>query len=212
LGSAVACLHAGLDALDGVGIEKDSTRAANYLDRGCDLGDSRACNYLAVAYVKGDGVEQSWLTALTLYYRACDLGSPTACDNAGYWLLDGVFLPADLHKANELFDKGCNLPGGAGFAACLHLADSYRLGRGVAVDLSRVRFFERKANVRLTEGCDDGMPAACLQLAKHAEEGIGGDADDAKAARFRKHACDLARRSECPSPGRSCDLSIEECR
>jgi TPR repeat protein len=213
LGSAVACLNAGIDLQDGVGTAPDAVKAAARFKRGCDLSDGRACNYLAVAYANGSGVAQDWPRAMSLTGRACDLGSPTGCANAAHELLDGFHhLEPDSKRADQLFARGCEMPGGAGFSSCLELAKSYRMGRGVARDPGAARIFEAKANVRLSEGCDDGMPHACLQLSKHLEQGIGVEADAEKAASLRRWACELAQRQECPSPGNSCQLSIAECR
>jgi len=211
LGLGVGCLHAGIDLKDGVGGAEDASKAADYFRRGCDLQDPRACSYLATAYSWGRGVELDWNKAVALATRACDLGWASGCDKAGSLWLEGVHLPADAARANTLFAKGCALPGGAGYVACLNLAVSYRNGLGVTRDLDKARAYEEQANVQLAQGCNDGLPFACLQLSKHFEQGIGTQPDPAKAAEMHRHACELARSQDCPSPGLSCTLSIAEC-
>jgi TPR repeat protein len=211
LGSGIACLNAGVDVQEGVGAQADASKAAALFQRGCDLKEGRACTYLANQYAQGRGVGKDWDKVISLSTRACDLGSPAACSNLGALALAGDHMPKDPARANAFFAKGCALPGGSGFMACLELAESYRSGRGVPPDLDRALAYEQEANLRLSEGCTAGLPHACLQLAKHVEQGVGAKPDPGKAAELHRHACELARSQECPSPGTACKVSIAEC-
>jgi TPR repeat protein len=85
------------------------TRANEFYDQGCELGDGRGCNNLGNDYANGDGVPRDRVRANALYERGCALGNAGGCVNLGESHRKGVGAAKNLERAVELFGKACEM-------------------------------------------------------------------------------------------------------
>ncbi len=64
-----------------MGVKKDTTRAADFFRKGCDLGQMRGCSTLGALHANGDGVVKDAALAKRLFERSCSGGFDGACQN-----------------------------------------------------------------------------------------------------------------------------------
>ena len=124
--------------------------------------------------------------------RACDsggggLGDAVSCSLLGHAYRRGEGVRRDLHKANELFLKACNM----GYArGCNDVGISYELSRGYRQDYNKANAFYWKA-------CDLGYAVSCNNLGFSYERGLGVPQDDLKAYELYKKSCDMGYAGGC---------------
>lgn len=89
--------------------KKDTARAAQVLERGCDMKAPRACATLAAELEEGErGILAEPAKAARFYDRACDLGSARSCILLAVMSEDGRGMPGnrrDLARAQKLRAK-----------------------------------------------------------------------------------------------------------
>jgi TPR repeat protein len=89
--------------------KKDSARAAQVLERGCDMKSARACATLAAELEEGErGIAADPAKAARFYDRACDLGSARSCILLAVMADDGRGMPGlrrDLARGQKLRAK-----------------------------------------------------------------------------------------------------------
>jgi TPR repeat protein len=89
--------------------KKDTARAAQVLERGCDMKAARACATLAAELEEGErGINADPAKAARFYDRACDLGSARSCLVLAVMADDGRGMPGsrrDLGRAAKLRAK-----------------------------------------------------------------------------------------------------------
>ncbi|MCC0753210.1 sel1 repeat family protein [Helicobacter pylori] len=66
---------------NGEGVEKNSTKAAQFCSKACNLNNSWGCGYLGFLYEYGQGVEKDLKKAAYFYSKACKLGEQLACES-----------------------------------------------------------------------------------------------------------------------------------
>lgn len=76
---AVGCLNLGAKYEDGQGVEKNEIRAAQFLQKACDLNSTGGCVRLGFMYENGHGVGKNESRAAQYFQKGCDLGSTVAC-------------------------------------------------------------------------------------------------------------------------------------
>ncbi len=76
---AKGCSGAGYVYLKGMGVKRDLTTAARYLDRGCELQDRDACIYAASIWMGEQGKLHDRAKAKVAASRACQLGGYPLC-------------------------------------------------------------------------------------------------------------------------------------
>jgi TPR repeat protein len=78
--------------LNGSGVERDPTKAAEWFRRGAELGDADCMANLGECYNRGVGVEQDFAQAVRWFRQAAELGSDTGMFNLAvtYFWGDGV--------------------------------------------------------------------------------------------------------------------------
>lgn len=89
--------------------KKDTARAAQVLERGCDMKAPRACATLAAELEEGErGLAADVAKAARFYDRACDLGSARSCIVLAVMAEDGRGMPGsrrDLGRAAKVRAK-----------------------------------------------------------------------------------------------------------
>ncbi|PIE05511.1 MAG: hypothetical protein CSA75_04375 [Sorangium cellulosum] len=127
-GRAEACMNVGMTLRDGLGGERDASRAvaalhkaATLFKEGCTLRRVGAdCYRAARVYTKGfSGVkplagERGFRKAkrallLKMYRLGCELRSGEACHAYGELARTGKYMKKDLSLAKELYQKACSL-------------------------------------------------------------------------------------------------------
>jgi uncharacterized protein len=181
-GFAPAC--AGLAELlaAGDGIPRDVERAkalmgnvcahgsARACETGCDWGDVSACVALGNQLAQGKDPDATRIDRA--YERACSGGAVDGCFYLG-------LRTADAAQALRLFESACSLDDALG---CFAVAQSYHVGRGVAVDLARAAGLYAKA-------CDKDLSAACRALGGMYARGELGSGETAKGQAYFVKAC-----------------------
>ena len=94
---------------EGLGLEKDMSKAAEFYQKAADQGNASAQNALGLFYigVNGDisGLKKDAKKAVELIRRAADQGDATAQFNLALLYESGEGVDKDLNKAIELYRK-----------------------------------------------------------------------------------------------------------
>ncbi|KAK2170336.1 hypothetical protein LSH36_3g14019 [Paralvinella palmiformis] len=93
--------------------ERDFIKAADYLQRGCDLGNMPSCGHLSTYFITGKpGIAADMTKAFELAKQACEMGHMYACANLSIMYKKGEGTNVDLElskksqdRAKELFDE-----------------------------------------------------------------------------------------------------------
>lgn len=83
--------------------KKDAPRAAQVLEKGCELKSARACSVLAAELAEGEqGIAQDAAKAARLYNRACDFGDARSCTLLAVMIDDGRGVRRDPRASQRL--------------------------------------------------------------------------------------------------------------
>ncbi len=77
-------------------VKKDTSKANELYQKGCDLDDGLACGNLGSNYAKGNGLNKDISKANALYQKGCNLDDGKACNNLGYNYAKGNGLNIDI--------------------------------------------------------------------------------------------------------------------
>lgn len=110
----------------GYGIKRNYSKAAKFLQKGCDGGDNEACHNLAKLYNEGLGVRKSYKEAIILYDKACNGGIASSCSSLGIMYESGKGVKKNVAKGVEYYRKSCDA---GGWDGCGNYA-SYNHGIG----------------------------------------------------------------------------------
>ncbi len=183
-GHGNSCMQVGLAYFWGQGVTKDSARALQFFETGCEAGSDYACFNAGVSLVDQNQAEKG----ARYHARACDLDNPMSCTNLGLLHENGRGVAHDQAKANQLYDKGCE---GNNYVGCANLGRNYLKGRGLPVDADR-------GIALLNRACEGGHGKACVDLAaEHAKNPAG---KIQLVAAYRK-ACELEQANACAMLG-----------
>ena len=117
---------------DGLGVEKNITKAMELFKKGCADKDPNACTHLAAMekaaaavvvapvvvapvvtpttpVVVPSNVNLNDVKSLQLYTKSCDKGVARACSSLARMYEIGIGTTADKAKAKDLYKKGCDL-------------------------------------------------------------------------------------------------------
>ncbi|MDB4935121.1 MAG: hypothetical protein JWP87_2093 [Labilithrix sp.] len=126
--------------------KREAPRAAQILEKGCDLKSGRACHTLAAELEEGErGINVDLTKAARFYDRACDLGSARSCMILAVMVDDGRGTPRAPARAQKLrvkadtIEKSAARPASAAAdvaqneAQCRKSQDAARCGAAGAV-------------------------------------------------------------------------------
>ncbi len=119
---ACALAIVGTAYLEGLGVEKDASRAVKYFERGVDLGDFWSMESLAYLYLTGDGAEKDPKRALVLYRKGADMGDPIMLVRLATCYAQGTGVTRDDDAARKLFREAADAGCSAGMAGLAQLA------------------------------------------------------------------------------------------
>lgn len=136
-GDAAALYEVGARYADGIGVPRDLTEAAIWLERAAEAGLAVAQHRLAAMYEAGLGVDENRPIALQWYTAAAEQGNVLAMHNIGVMYSQGIEGTPDFTSAVEWFTS----------AADHGIRDSqYNLGviyaRGIGVDADYVAAYK----------------------------------------------------------------------
>ena len=185
---ARACTMLGQIHEEGIGGERDRTRAASYYRWACRGGSKDACYRRGILLEKGMGVARDDELALASHKQACDLGEFRSCLHGGNILNEGTFIERNLESAMDLYSSGCQ---GDEIAACVALG-RLQLEAQPADPVGARMNFDRAAK--------DGSLEALRELAYVLWNGIGGKTDKKRAKELCRTACQSGDSIACRGP------------
>lgn len=128
-GDAQAQFYVGELYLRGLGVSRDESKAAGYLERAAAQNSARAQSVLGLLYLQGRGVAKDEAKAAELIRRAADAGLPDAQHNLGILARDGR---AGLQKDGAVALQWFRAAAEQGYApAYASLGEAYDQGFGV---------------------------------------------------------------------------------
>ncbi|XYI03782.1 tetratricopeptide repeat protein [Sorangium sp. So ce1128] len=171
-GLAEGCYNLGLMVDEGVGVNKDTRRAAtlyrkahDLFSAACDGGDTTSCHRVGMVYAGDRSAFRGDERDAGSYRASCDKGSTEDCYHLGLLFEGGIGVARDDRRAAALFAKACNK---GSEAACMRLRLLEIQGVG-ALQPIRAGFDNAQADAVLDATVSDA--AACT------EDGFGGDAE-----------------------------------
>jgi TPR repeat protein len=160
----------------GIGVVRDESDGAEYLEKAAERGDVTA---KAVCYDEGLGVARDMKEAVNLYRKAAAIGDSVAQNNLGVCYQNGYGVDKNEREALRWFRKAAeqNLA-----EANVHMAELYFEGEGVPEDTS-------KALALLRKGVEQGSDVAQMFLGTQYLLGSIQESDtEAKAIRLLQKA------------------------
>lgn len=159
--------------LRGLGVARDESKAATYLQRAAAQSNAGAQSTLGILYLQGRGVGKDEATGADLIRRAADAGLPEAQHNLGVLVRDGrAGLAKDPAVALQWFRAAADQAYAPAYAS---LGEAYDRGLGVEKD-------EREAVEWWRKGTAVNERASQYHLALAYLGGKGGLARDANEA------------------------------
>ena len=113
-GSAEACDDLGWIYDDGLGLEVDKTKAAQFYAKACAGNFLRGCTNEGVMHLKGEGFAKDSSKAAELFQKACDGGNATDCFNVGK-----MYEVVHATKAATVYRKACEIHRNDRFVSCI---------------------------------------------------------------------------------------------
>ncbi len=176
---------------DGIHPEPIEGRAQDLFAQACDLGHARSCFESGRHHDEGQNTDNA--KAAHYYQRACELGAPAGCDSFVDMILAGR-TDGSVKEATGAFEVACEQRESK--RACSVLGQALIVGVDVPRDAVRGRSLLHRA-------CPDERsdPAACADLARAYEEGLGGDRDRTEASQYYRWACVSGHAASCMRRG-----------
>jgi TPR repeat protein len=172
LGDAAAMLRLGSMYVSGEGVTADNAAARALFDKAIAAGAAKdGWAALGTLYRASDPAK-----AADAYQKAADLGDGWSMVGLGRMLASGDGVPANLQRAESLYEAAVPLGGGSAQAAWLGLGDLYHDDRNSLHDLAKAAAAYQKA---IALGSKDAMVDLGRMYA--AGEGVSPDFDKAKA-------------------------------
>ena len=156
-----SCVNLGIMFANGVGVAKDTGRAATLFQGACGAGIGAGCDHFGLALQFGQGIQQDVPRAIETLKKGCDLKNAEACNRRALMADRAQGSPKDPVTAVSFYQKACDLGDAFG---CGNLANHLASGDGVPKDPARAATLRKAA-------CDKGDQQACNALAA-----TGGDA------------------------------------
>ena len=148
-GDADACMELAGKFLKGEdGAAKDDKKAAELMQKACDLGKASGCEFYGKMLRDGRGVAKDEAKALQLLTKACDSGAPGACTSVGL----AAMKNSDNATGVAKLTKACDGQDGLGCAA---LGALYLHGNGVEKNEAKAKeLFKKACSLKEQMACD----------------------------------------------------------
>ncbi|MBM1690704.1 tetratricopeptide repeat protein [Sulfitobacter geojensis] len=194
-GNSSACTLAGALFQSGFGVEKATTLALNFFDKGCRYGDAIGCagvgNYIE-SFIKlgfGSGHMPSFYDAISFYQRACDGNFFSACKLTGQLMQEHTFSDYSFEDIRELYVRACMKGDAEGctLAGQLMVLNGFDGGEHEEVSIAKL----------FADGCSGGHLGGCVELGKRYNLGLGVDRDPERALSIFVDACNKGDVEAC---------------
>lgn len=194
-GDASSQLSLGACYYEGLGVQKDLSKAANWYKKAAEQGNVWAEFFLAGCYINGEGVDKNQKEAVNWLLAASKSGLVPAQNNLALIYQNGVGVEKNPAEASIWLKKAADAGDGV---ASYNLAKNYEEGLGVDKDLGlAVLYFEKALQNGVPDAKDD------LLRAKRSQKQAGvGDKE-------LKYTDELLKRAE--SGDLKAQLDIAEC-
>ncbi len=191
-GDAAAQMELAARYYDGIGVEPNPARAANWYLAAAEQGLPEAQFSLGLLYETGDGVMQDPERAAEWYAKAARGGDARAQTNLGLMFAEGRGIQRDEPQALQYLMAAAKEGHGPAQLALASL-----LGRGRGIDADPV-----KAAAWLERAASGGLAEAQFRLAAAYRSGTGVPIDPGSSLRWLKRA------AEAGHPGASAQLGV----
>lgn len=179
-GDAAAQMEVAARYFDGIGVEVNQGRAANWYLAAAQQGVPEAQFSLGLLFEKGEGVRRDPKQAAEWYAKAAKAGESRAQTNLGLMFADGRGIERDERQAIQYLAAAAEEGHGP---AQLALATLLGSGRGIKADpVNAAAWLERAAS--------GGMPEAQFRLAAAYRSGTGVPIDPGASLRWLKRAAE----------------------
>ena len=142
IGDADAQVQVGVMYVEGNGISKDATKAAEWFQKSADQGYARGQYDLGLAYSMGEGIPKDAAKAAELEQKAATQGFAPAQGLLGWMYANGQGVTKDVTKAAEWLLKAANQ---GQSEAQFSLGKMYSFGEGVPKDINKALEWYQKA-------------------------------------------------------------------
>lgn len=164
-----------------IGIGKDYTQAAAWLEKSAKNGFDHAQNNIGEMYAFGIGVGQNYEKAFYWYSKAAERMQLEAMGNVANYYYLGRGVEQDYDKAAEYHTKAANL----GYANSQEvLGEMYMKGEGVELNYTKAAYWLKKS-------CENGERSAYGPLGDCYRKGLGLDKDVKKAFELYRKGADM---------------------
>ncbi|MEI8294975.1 MAG: tetratricopeptide repeat protein [Alphaproteobacteria bacterium] len=170
----------GYSFFEGMGVEKNLTRAVEYLQAGAENGSARCQGVLGIMYQKGIGVKKDSKKAFDWFQKSADQGFALSQNNLGGMYENGEGVNRDVDKAFEWVQKGASQ---GSVIAQSHLGYMYAYGIGVVKN-------EKKGFECIQDAANQGYSIAQSMLGKMYSQGLGVARNETKAMEWYKKAAE----------------------
>ena len=174
-----------MNLAEGIGVDKNPTRATEVYAKACDGGMKLACRNLGLMYRDGRGVPADPGKADQLLDKACHANVPFACKNAGD--LDAMMATPRWKQAISHYKLGCD---SGDPTACRQIGIMYLEGKGLPKSSTA-------AAVWLERACLPDDPIACRVLGQMVVQGVGVARDVERGKQLLTRACDAKDDEAC---------------
>lgn len=93
---------------DGKGVTQDYSKAAEYLTKAADKGNTNSQAVLGMLYADGKGVSQNYTKATEYLTKAANKGDAESQFNLGNLYAYGKGVTLDMEKAKSYFKQACS--------------------------------------------------------------------------------------------------------
>jgi TPR repeat protein len=124
-------VNLGIMFANGVGVAKDTGRAATLFQGACGAGIGAGCDHFGLALEFGQGIQQDLPRAIETLKKGCDLKNAEACNRRALMAERAQGSPKDPVTAVSFYQKACDLGDAFG---CGNLANHLASGDGVPKD------------------------------------------------------------------------------
>ena len=112
----------------------DYKKALKYLNKSCDLDESRACYLLGSIYFRGAGVKKDEERGRSYYLKIGDTKDAKVNINFGRMYATGQVFPKDEMKALEYFKRACNAGRDDACVYHLRLLNKEKIQKNISLD------------------------------------------------------------------------------
>lgn len=166
---------------DGLGVDQNYAKAADWYEKAVSLNNASAMNSIGYMYQHGLGVEEDYAKALGWYEKAVVLNNAAAMNNIGSMYRDGLGVKEDYAQALDWYEKAAALKD---TNAINNIGYMYYAGLGVEQDYGEaLKWYENAAELN--------NAAAMSNIGYMYYAGLGVEKDYRKALKWYEKSAEF---------------------